>query len=218
VPFCNHRSEHKCAAATVRVRPRGRRASATVCSHDSLHCLIPRLHGPGADCAPAAADVIARLEAALGAPLDAPHAYRAMRHVAPDKHHVCVSFTVPAAAAFHGRGAGGAPAEAVATGGVAGSGSAGEQAGTAGAGVGARAEGAAAPRLGGAAAQACAGAASQRCAAGQSHEALVDPHDDNANGAHVRSALQGKGGVMKRELPDDDLASHAQRNKMQVRQ
>jgi hypothetical protein len=49
------------------------------------------------------ADVIARLEAVLGGKLDAPHELHVVRHVAPEKYHVCLSFTVPAAVAFCGR-------------------------------------------------------------------------------------------------------------------
>ena len=49
------------------------------------------------------ADVLARVEAALGGPLEEPPAIHVVRDVAPNKVMLCVSFRLPAAVAFHGR-------------------------------------------------------------------------------------------------------------------
>lgn len=49
-------------------------------------------------CAPA--DVLRRLEDALGGPLDEPAVVHQVRHVAPEKYHVCITFRVPKAVAF----------------------------------------------------------------------------------------------------------------------
>lgn len=46
------------------------------------------------------ADVIKRVEAALGGQLDEPALVHKVRLVAPDKHHVCITFRVPRAVAF----------------------------------------------------------------------------------------------------------------------
>jgi hypothetical protein len=51
--------------------------------------------------------VVKRIEAALGGALDAPPSIHYVRDVAPNKIMLCVSFKVPAAVAFAGRGAGG---------------------------------------------------------------------------------------------------------------
>ena len=44
--------------------------------------------------------MLKRVEDALGGPLDEPAAVHQVRHVAPDKYHVCVTFRVPQAVAF----------------------------------------------------------------------------------------------------------------------
>eukprot|EP00892_Ulva_mutabilis_P004631 jgi/Ulvmu1/253/UM001_0257.1 len=49
-------------------------------------------------------DVISRVEAALGARLDEPATVHKVRLVAPDKHHVCITFRVPRAVAFEDAG------------------------------------------------------------------------------------------------------------------
>lgn len=49
------------------------------------------------------ADVLARVEAALGGKLDSPAQIHNVRDVAPNKLMLCVSFRVPAAVAFAGR-------------------------------------------------------------------------------------------------------------------
>lgn len=50
------------------------------------------------------ADVITRVEAALGGKLDEPAVVHKVRLVAPDKHHVCITFRVPRAVAFASSG------------------------------------------------------------------------------------------------------------------
>ena len=49
------------------------------------------------------ADVIKRVEARLGGPLDEVPSIHKVRDVAPNKYHVCVSFRVPENVAFYGR-------------------------------------------------------------------------------------------------------------------
>lgn len=46
------------------------------------------------------ADVIMRVETALGAALDEPAVVHKVRLVAPEKHHVCITFRIPRAVAF----------------------------------------------------------------------------------------------------------------------
>jgi hypothetical protein len=46
------------------------------------------------------ADVLMRLEDALGGPLDEPAVVHQVRHVAPEKYHVCITFRVPKAIAL----------------------------------------------------------------------------------------------------------------------
>lgn len=48
-----------------------------------------------------AADVIKRVEQALGGPLDEAAVVHKVRLVAPDKHHVCITFRIPRAVAFN---------------------------------------------------------------------------------------------------------------------
>ena len=48
--------------------------------------------------------MLKRLEDALGGALDEPAEVHQVRHVAPDKYHVCVSFRVPEAVAFARQG------------------------------------------------------------------------------------------------------------------
>ena len=52
------------------------------------------------------ADVIARAERYLGGKLDAPPKIHVVRDVAPGKLMLCVTFRVPEAVAFNGRGQG----------------------------------------------------------------------------------------------------------------
>lgn len=49
------------------------------------------------------ADVIKRVESALGGPLDEPPSIHCVRDVAPKKIMLCVSFRVPRGVAFAGR-------------------------------------------------------------------------------------------------------------------
>lgn len=49
------------------------------------------------------ADVITRVQHALGGELEEPPLIHVVRCVAPEKYHVCVTFRVPEAVAFHGR-------------------------------------------------------------------------------------------------------------------
>lgn len=51
------------------------------------------------------ADVIQRVESALGGPLDEPPQIHSVRDVAPKKIMLCVSFRVPRGVAFASRGA-----------------------------------------------------------------------------------------------------------------
>jgi hypothetical protein len=53
------------------------------------------------------ADVIRRVEAALGGALEGDVDVHEVRNVAPEKFHVCVSFRLPASVAFLGRQASG---------------------------------------------------------------------------------------------------------------
>lgn len=54
-------------------------------------------------CCPCGADVIARVETALGGKLDSPPDIHTVRDVAPGKLMLCVTFRVPEAVAFAGR-------------------------------------------------------------------------------------------------------------------
>ena len=66
----------------------------------TVHCYT-FMKGEGPD------GVLARVEAALGGKLEAPPAVHRVRDVAPNKVMLCVSFRVPEAVAFNGRGGGG---------------------------------------------------------------------------------------------------------------
>lgn len=50
------------------------------------------------------ADVIKKIETAIGGKLDEPAVVHKVRLVAPDKHHVCITFRIPHAVAFNSMG------------------------------------------------------------------------------------------------------------------